>query len=177
MPLVRWDPSREMSSIQNEMNRLFDAFFDPAGGGQRTATPRWMPAMDLVERDDVYVLRADLPGLSEEDVAIEVDGDTLSISGAREAQHEDSGHGRHRYERAYGAFRRALTLPEGVDAEKITAAFDRGVLEITVPKPEVKAPRRVAISVGGAEPKTLEGAETSAEAGTETRAEAEPATA
>src|SRR4051794_29858740 len=166
MAIVRWDPARELSSIQHEMNRLFDTFFQPAGtaNGNRTGAgqPRWVPAMDLVEDGDHFVLRADLPGVAEDDVAIELDGDVLTVSGTREAVQE-SGEGQtHRVERAYGTFRRSLTLPEGVDPDMIEAHFDRGVLEVRVPKPEERKPRRVAISVGGGEPKTLEGSESQA---------------
>jgi HSP20 family protein len=113
--------------------------------------------MDLVETDDHFVLRADLPGLSEDDVKIEVENDTLTISGQREERHEQKKEGFYRLERATGAFSRSLTLPEGVDPEQVSASFDRGVLEVRIPKPEQRKPRRVEISVGG-EQKTLEGA-------------------
>ena len=153
MALVRWEPVRELNTIQQEMNRLFNTFFDaPAstsqadGGG---AMRRWMPAMDLVESDDHFVLRADLPGLAEEDVKIEVTGDTLTVSGERRFEHEAKKDGFYRLERGSGTFSRSLTLPEGVDPEAIAAAFDKGVLEIRIPKPEQRRPRRVEIAVGG----------------------------
>ena len=161
MALVRWDPARELSSLQAEMNRLFSSFFDPSvaatGGGNGPTMRRWHPAMDLVETEDHFVLRADLPGLAEEDVKIEVENDTLTVSGSREERHEDKREGFHRVERATGAFSRSLTLPEGIDPDQVTASFDRGVLEVRIPKPEQRKPRRVEIAVGG-EQKTLEGA-------------------
>jgi HSP20 family protein len=161
MALVRWDPARELSSLQAEMNRLFSSFFDApvatAGGGNGQTMRRWHPAMDLVETDDHFVLRADLPGLSEDDVKIEVENDTLTISGQREERHEQKKEGFYRLERATGAFSRSLTLPEGVDPDQVAASFDRGVLEVRIPKPEQRKPRRVEIAVGG-EQKTLEGA-------------------
>jgi HSP20 family protein len=156
MAIVRWEPLREFSTLQNEMNRLFNTVFDaPAGNGGGTTLRRWMPAMDLVETADHFVLRADLPGLSEEDVAIEVEDRVLTISGERKAEHELSKEGYHRVERAFGSFSRALTLPEGVDADAVAATFDRGVLEVRIPKPEQRKPRKVAIGVNGAQ-KTLE---------------------
>lgn len=156
MALVRWEPLREINSIQGEVNRLFNTFFDtPVSAGER----RWLPAMDLVESEDHFVLRADLPGLSEEDVAIELEDGVLTVSGERKAEHEERKEGYHRVERAYGGFARSLTLPEGVDAEAIEAHFDRGVLEVRIPKPEERKPRRVSISVGGGQPRTIEGAE------------------
>ena len=145
MALVRWEPVRELTSLQSEMNRLFNTFFDTpaAGGEQGVATRRWIPAMDLVEAEDHFVLRADLPGLDENDVAIEVEGDVLTVAGERKAEHEERGEGFHRIERSYGAFRRSLTLPEGVDPESVAASFDKGVLEVRIPKPAERKPRRV----------------------------------
>jgi HSP20 family protein len=166
MALIRWEPVRELNTIQTEMNRLFNTFFDsptPANGGQ-IAVRRWIPAMDVVETEDHFVLRADLPGLSESDVNVELDDRVLTISGERKAEHEQRSEGYYRVERASGSFNRALRLPEGVDADGIQASFDNGVLEVRIPKPEQPKPRKVAITVGGA-PKTIEGAE--AETGTE----------
>jgi HSP20 family protein len=161
MALVRWEPVRELSSIQNEMNRLFNTFFDnpTPGNGGNGGLRRWLPAMDLVETDEHFVLKADLPGLAEDDVNIEVEDNVLTISGERKAEHEDKREGYVRVERAYGSFRRSLTLPEGVDPETVTASFDKGVLEVRIPKPEERKPRRVAIQVGD-RPAAIEGTET-----------------
>ncbi len=164
MALIRWDPTRELTSLQSEMNRLFSTFFDTPthGAGNGTALRRWIPAMDLVETDEHFVLRADLPGLSEDDVSIELEDNVLTISGERKAEHEDRKEGYYRVERAYGNFARSLTLPEGVDADAVSASFDRGVLEVRIPKPEERKPRKVAISVGGANGQpAIEGSETS----------------
>ena len=154
MAIVRWEPLREFSTLQNEMNRLFNTVFDsptPAGNG---GLRRWMPAMDLVESGDHFVLRADLPGLSEEDVNIEVEDRVLTISGERKAEHQVDKDGFHRIERAFGTFSRSLTLPEGIDPEAVQASFDRGVLEVRIPKPEERKPRKITIGAGA--PKTLE---------------------
>jgi HSP20 family protein len=158
MALIRWEPARELTSLQSEMNRLFSSFFDAptqGNGGLR----RWVPAMDLVESDEHFVLRADLPGLSEEDVSIEFEDNVLTVSGERKDEHEDRKEGWYRVERAYGSFARSLTLPEGVDPETVQASFDKGVLEVRIPKPEERKPRKVAISVGGQGTKTIEGSE------------------
>ena len=158
MALVRWEPLREMATLQNEMNRLFGTFFDTpttamsGNGGVR----RWVPAMDLVEGEDHFVLRADLPGLGEEDVNLEVEDRTLTLSGERKSEQTEKGEGFYRLERASGSFSRSLTLPEGIDADAITATFDKGVLEVRIPKPEQIKPKRVEIKVGDA-PKTIEG--------------------
>ena len=157
MALVRWEPAREIGSLQHEMNRLFSTFFDtPTGTGPANGGRRWIPAMDLVETDDSFVLRADLPGLAEGDVSIELEENVLTVAGERKAEHEERKEGYYRVERSTGAFRRSLTLPEGVDADAITATFDKGVLEVRIPKPEERKPRKVQIRVGD-QPPAIEG--------------------
>jgi HSP20 family protein len=149
MAIIRWEPARELHSLQQEMNRLFGTFFDsPTSGGNGGALRRWIPAMDLVEEKDHYVLRADLPGLSEGDVNVELEDNVLTISGERKSEHEQREEGHYRLERSFGSFSRSLTLPEGIDPASIEASFEKGVLEVRVPKPEQRKPRRVAISVG-----------------------------
>jgi len=157
MAIVRWDPIREMDSLQSDMNRLFDRFFDTGrGNGRSGSVRRWIPAMDLVESEEHLVLRADLPGIQEEDVEIEIKDGVLTISGERKAEHEEKGEGFHRVERAFGRFSRSLTLPDGVDADAVAASFDNGVLEVKVPKPEETKPTRVQIGSGSVEGKAIE---------------------
>jgi HSP20 family protein len=146
MALVRWDPIRELDSLQGDMNRLFDRFFE--GGGNNGASRRWIPAMDLVETEDALVLRADLPGMSEDDVDIEIKDNVLTVSGERKADHEEKGEGFHRVERAFGSFSRSLTLPRGIDPDRVEANFEDGVLEVRVPKPADAQPTRVQIGKG-----------------------------
>jgi HSP20 family protein len=160
--------------MQSEMNRLFNTFFDSPGstGANASQAPlrRWIPAMDVVETAEHFVLRADLPGMSESDVNIELEDNVLTISGERKSEHEERNEGYYRVERASGSFSRSLTLPDGVNADGIQASFDNGVLEVSIPKPEQQKPRKVQISLGGSA-KTIEGAET-----TETTQSTEPAT-
>jgi HSP20 family protein len=157
--IVRWEPFRELSSLQTEMNRLFNAAVgDMPNGGTTGSARRWVPAMDLLETDDDFVLRADLPGMSESDVNIELEDNVLTLSGERKAEHEEKSEGFYRVERASGSFSRSLTLPKGVDPEAVDASFDRGVLEVRIPKPEQRKPRKITIAAGQGEPKTLEGA-------------------
>jgi|SRR5215211_1035788 len=129
--------------FSRDVDRLFDAFF-----GSREQSRRWVPAIDLVEGEDHFVLKADLPGLGEDDVSIEVQDGTLTISGERKAEHEESERGWYRVERSFGSFSRSLTLPDGVDPDAISAEFQRGVLEVRIPKPEQRKPRRVEIKAG-----------------------------
>jgi HSP20 family protein len=141
MALVRYAPNRRLSP-------LFTTFFDTTTTGAATRSRPWIPAIDIAEVDDQYVLRADLPGLAEADVAIEVQDDVLTIRGERKSEMTEKRDGYVRIERASGGFRRTLRLPEGVDAEQVVATFDKGVLEVRVPKPEERKPRRVEIQVG-----------------------------
>jgi HSP20 family protein len=174
MALIRWEPVRELNSIQTEMNRLFNTFFDsPASAGTREGhtLQRWIPPMDLVETENDFVLRADLPGLAEGDVNIELENNVLTLSGERKAEHEERKEGYYRVERSSGTFSRSLTLPDGVDPDAVRANFARGVLEVRIPKPEARKPRKVAISVGGGQPDTIEGSTTAESNGAKSDAE------
>jgi len=142
-----------------EIDRVFDAFF-----GQTDQGRRWVPPVDLVEAEDHFVLKADLPGLAEGDVNIEVQDGTLTISGERAAEHEEREKGWYRIERSFGRFSRSLTLPDGVDPDRIAASFDHGVLEVRIPKPEQRKPRRIEISTSddNGKPAAVEGTATEA---------------
>jgi HSP20 family protein len=166
MALVRWDPARELDTLQGDVNRLFDSFF-----GRRDGAPangygarRWIPAMDLVETEDHLVLRADLPGVDRDDVEIEVKDGVLTVSGERRAEHEEKREGFHRVERSFGRFSRSLELPQGVAADSVRASFERGVLEVRMPKPEERKPTRIEIEGGDRELEAA-GAEANGDAG------------
>jgi HSP20 family protein len=156
MPVVRFGRTPELST---EVNRLFSTFFDTptARGANGRTMRRWIPAMDIVEAGEHYVIRADLPGMTEADVNIEITDNVLTISGERKAELEEQHEGFYRVERTSGSFSRALTLPEGLDPESVTATFANGVLEVRFPKPVQAAAHRVQIAVGGGEPQTIEG--------------------
>jgi HSP20 family protein len=150
MAMVRWEPVRELDSLQSDMNRLFDRFFGSTSGNGPTQR-RWIPAMDIAETDDSVVLRSDLPGVKEDDVQIEVKDGVLTVSGERRDEHEEKGEDFHRVERSFGRFSRSLSLPDGVDPDKVEANFDNGVLEVRIPKPEETQPTRVEIGKGSVE--------------------------
>ena len=143
MALIRWEPTREFSTLQSEMNRLFNTFFEGDSEPRR-----WAPPMDLMEADNHLVLRADLPGLSEQDIQVEVRDNVLTLSGERKTEQKRESNGYYRIERAFGSFARSLTLPEGIDPDGIEATFDKGVLELRIPKPEERKPRRISIGRG-----------------------------
>jgi HSP20 family protein len=149
MALVRWDPVRDLDSLQGDMNRLFDRFFEGRSGNG--VSRRWIPAMDLVETTDHLVLRGDLPGMTEDDVNIEIKDNVLTVSGDRKAENEEKGEGYHRVERSFGSFSRSLSLPRGIDPDKVEAKFENGVLEVQIPKPAEAKPTRVQIGGGTVE--------------------------
>lgn len=151
MALIRYAPARSYG-FATDVNRLFNSLFDTPTGPATGALRRWAPATDLVETESEYVLKADLPGLTQEDVKIEVNENVLTVSGERKSEHEERKDGYVRIERASGSFRRSLRLPEGVDTAAIEAKLDNGVLEVHVPKPEQRKPQKVEITVGSSQP-------------------------
>jgi HSP20 family protein len=159
MALVRWDPFRDLSALQCEVNRLFTR----ATGGEVAERQSWIPAIDVVETDDAIVLKAELAGMKPEDINIEVQDNVLTLSGERRFEEEVKEDKFYRIERRYGSFSRSLALPPTVDDGKVDAKYDNGVLEIRVPKAEVVRPKRIKVTVGGAEPKTVEATATEAE--------------
>jgi HSP20 family protein len=152
--VVRWDPFRDLMSIQNELNRLFDRTMsgsgsEPQGDGRHelaTASQRsWVPPLDVYEADDKIELSLDLPGIEPENVDVTVEDSTLTVSGSREFRADVDEDGFRRVERRYGSFARSLGLPATADAEHIDASFDKGVLTITIPKHEESKPKRIEI--------------------------------
>ena len=147
MALARWTPRGNLQSFQDEMNRLFNQFFqggtgEEAGWGVRT----WTPPVDIYETDDALILKAELPGVSKDDVSIEIHQNTLILRGQRKHEAEVKEEHYHRVERAYGTFQRSFTLPTLVDQEHVQATYKDGVLELRLPKSEAAKPKRIAIS-------------------------------
>jgi HSP20 family protein len=137
--LVRWEPFRELASLQGDMNRWLNTFFD----GQTRETRNWVPALDVWETDNDIVYAFDLPGIPEDKISIEVKDDTLNVSAERDRTEETSEDRYYRFERRYGSFTRAVGLPQGVDEDRIDASYRDGVLEVRVPKPAEQKPHRI----------------------------------
>jgi HSP20 family protein len=148
--LTRWNPTRETSNLTQRMERLFD---EMVGRGlwrdseERPLRGSWVPAINILEREDAMVITADLPGLKAEDVEVTVEEGTLSIRGERKLEEAAEGEAYHRVERLYGVFERNFTLPNSVDVEKIGARFSNGEMVLTLPKREESKPRSVTIKV------------------------------
>jgi HSP20 family protein len=156
MALVRWDPFRDLTALQTEVNRLFSR-----ATGDVTDRQSWTPAIDVVETDDAIKLKAELAGMDPADISIEVQDNVLTVSGERRFQEEVKEDKYYRIERRYGSFSRSLALPPTADESKVEAKYDNGLLEITVPKTEIAKPKKITVAVGaGQEPKTVEAAGT-----------------
>jgi HSP20 family protein len=140
----RWDPFRDVTEIQNEMNRMFEGYFGRPGRAQVTER-FWSPAVDMHETKDELVLAVELPGLSEKDIRLTVDGDTLVVRGERTRTDEVKEDGFYRAERWFGKFERAVTLPMPVQADKVVATYRDGVLTVKLPKVEAVKPKEIKI--------------------------------
>ncbi len=152
MAIVRWEPFRDLVSLQDRMNRLFDdAFRSPQRAGSEDEWAlggAWAPVVDIFEKDGNIVLKAELAGVDPKSVDIRVENHTLSLRGERKAESEVKRDSYHRVERSYGTFARSFTLPNVIDTESIKADFKDGVLQLTLPKREEAKPKQIQIQVG-----------------------------
>ncbi|MBI4413446.1 MAG: Hsp20/alpha crystallin family protein [candidate division NC10 bacterium] len=147
MAIVRWDPFRDLISIQDRMNRLFEQTLARTREEEGIAASTWMPAVDIYETPDQVVMKAELPGLTREDIEINVRDNTLSLRGQRKFEKDVKEENYLRIERAYGSFQRSFTLPVTIQQDKIKAVFRDGVLELTLPKAEEARPKQIKIDV------------------------------
>ena len=140
MTIVRWDPFRDLVTLRERMNRLFEDAFPYRGEEKELVASSWSPAVDIYEKENALVLATEVPGLDEKDIEIKIEDNTLTIKGERKFEKETKEENYHRIERSYGSFHRSFTLPRYVDEDKINAEYESGVLRITMPKKsELKA--------------------------------------
>jgi len=148
MALVRWDPLRSMAALQNRINQVFDdAFPQPRDQGDDIALCDWRPAVDIYETQAAVVLTAELPGVKREDVSLEVKDNALTLKGERLADGEVKENRYYRRERCFGKFHRSFTLQDAINPDLIRAKFKDGVLEIEIPKPEIKNPQQIKVTI------------------------------
>jgi len=143
--LAKWTPFREVSRLRDEMDRLWQDFF---GSGRRALRPRaeeWIPAVDISDTADKVTVKVEVPGMDAKNIEISLSGDTLTIKGEKRAEKEEKGENFYLAERSYGSFARSLRLPAEVDADKIEATYNQGLLTITCPKKEVVKPKQIEI--------------------------------
>src|ERR1041384_3798636 len=158
MTLIRWTPLRnvmpwhpldnfasEFTQMQREIDRMFDRF--NGGSRENNQTSLWIPPVDIVERENDYFVKVELPGVEKNDVKITVQDDILTVKGEKKQESEKKGHDYHRVERSYGAFQRSFTLPSSVISDKIDASFSDGVLTVSLPKAEETKSREIAVKV------------------------------
>jgi HSP20 family protein len=146
MELMPWRPFGEVGSIRKEMDELWSRFLRETPFFRRGAG-EWTPSMDVSETKDSLVLKAELPGIEAKDVKISVSGDLLTIKGEKKKESEEKDENRHYQERYYGSFQRSFRLPTNVKKDKVDAAFDKGVLTITLPKTEEAKEKEIEIKV------------------------------
>ena len=151
--LTRWEPFREFTTLQDRMNRLFrDTYGD--GRDEALTTSNFAPPVDVYEDEHNITLKIEVPGIEEKDIDVRIENNTLTVHGERKFEKEEKEENFHRIERRYGSFTRTFKLPNTVDAEKVDASYEKGILKITLAKRAEAKPRQ--IKVGNGE-KTLQG--------------------
>lgn len=141
--LTRRTPNRTLRDLQREVDSIFDQFF--GRGGDEDTSAVWAPRTDLSETDKAFRIRLDVPGMTKEDITINLQNNTLTVSGERSSEREEEGEEYVRVERTFGTFHRTFTLPDAVDPENVEAAYEDGVLTINVPKTEESTRRQIEI--------------------------------
>src|SRR5687767_371439 len=164
MGIVRYDPFRDLRSLQDEVNRLFTSNLTRSFDDEGIARGAWSPSVDIYENKDHIVLEAELPGMNREDFDLSVENNVITLRGERHFEKKDDNDNYHRVERAYGSFTRSFTLPQTVSAEGANAEYRNGVLRVTLPKREEAKARRIQVSGSEAGP-TNKTIETTAETG------------
>ena len=148
MTIVRYDPFRDLRTLQEEVNRLFSNNLGPSFGEEGIARGAWNPNVDIYENKDQIVLEAELPGMNREDFDLTIENSVITLRGERHFEKKDETDNYHRVERSYGAFTRSFTLPQTVSGEEAQAEYNNGVLRVTLPKREEAKSRRIEITGG-----------------------------
>ncbi|HEY3990850.1 MAG TPA: Hsp20/alpha crystallin family protein [Acidobacteriaceae bacterium] len=148
MAIVRWDPFREVVSLQSRLNSLFQDYGRGQSDDEVLSAASFAPPVDIYEDDQKLVLKLEVPGVNQEDMDIQVEGRTLTVRGERKFDREEKQENFHRVEHRYGTFARSFTLPNSVDAENVKATYDAGVLQLEFPKRAEAKPRQIKIAPG-----------------------------
>lgn len=157
MSIVRYDPFRDLRTLQEEVNRLFSTNLTRTFGDEGIGRGAWSPSVDIYENKDQIVLEAELPGMKQEDFDLSIENNVITLRGERKFEKVDDADNYHRVERSYGSFTRSFTLPQTVSGEGAHAEYSNGVLRVTLPKREEAKSRRIEISGASAsQPKTID---------------------
>ena len=143
MAIIRWDPFREMTNVQEQLDRVWRGMVESRRGQES-----WLPAVDVFDAKDAVVLKAELAGMKPDDIEIEVEDNVLTIKGERKFEEKVDDERYYRVERRYGSFSRSIALPQGVDSDDIQATYEDGVLEVRVPKVEEERPKKISVRAG-----------------------------
>jgi len=150
--LTRWDPVREFATLQDRMNRIYRNSYSDRD--ENLTNTSFAPAVDVYEDEHSVTLKIEVPGIDEKDIDVRIENNTLTVHGERKFEKEEKEENFRRVERQYGSFTRSFTLPTTVDAEKVSANYDKGVLRIALPKKAEAKPKQIKVNVGSE--KTLE---------------------
>lgn len=147
MDLIRWNPLKEMATLRGRMNRLIDdSLFRSDLRNEETEMGVWLPAVDVFEKEDQLVIKAELPGMDKKDISLDFKDGVLTLSGVRKSENEVKEDNFYRREMSYGKFVRSFSLPADSDADKIKAEFQNGLLTVEVPKPERHQPKQIKVN-------------------------------
>ncbi len=147
MAITRWRPFRDILSVQDEMNRLFEDFFGHRPARVEWTEGVWTPSVDVSEDKDSVIIKAEMPGMNKDDVKISIQDNLLTLKGEKKQEKEEKDKNYHRIERSYGSFCRSFQLPTSVKTDTIEASYKNGVLSITLPKTEEVKPKEIPISI------------------------------
>ena len=156
MTLIKYDPFKELKSLQDEMNRLFMTSVPRSFSQEDMASGGWSPSVDIYENEGEIVLEAELPGMKREDFEVTIENNVITLKGRREFEKKEEGDNYHRVERAYGTFTRSFSLPRTVSAESTSADFKNGILRVTLPKKEEAKARKIKVTSESEGPKTID---------------------
>jgi HSP20 family protein len=146
--LTRWEPFRELSTLQDRVNRAFRESYREGGRDESLSTSSFAPAVDVYEDEHDVTLKIEVPGVDEKDINVNLEDNTLTVHGERKIENEEKEENYRRVEREYGRFTRTFTLPTTVDSEKVSATYDKGVLNVTLPKKAEAKPKQIKVNVG-----------------------------
>ena len=148
MTIVRWDPFRNMTTLQDRINRVFDEAVNRSKDyDDEVSKCDWRPIVDIYDSEKAIIINAELPGVTKDSITLDVKENILTLKGERRPEEETKKENYYRMERCFGTFERAFTLPSAVDPGKITANFNEGILRVEIPKPEEKRPKQITINV------------------------------
>jgi HSP20 family protein len=147
MVVTRWDPFRELATLQNRVNGLFQDY--GRGQDELTTTSSFVPAVDVYEDEHKVTLKLEIPGVNQEDLDIRLENNTLSVRGERKFEKEEKEENFHRIERRYGSFARSFTLPNTIDTENVQASYENGVLKLELARRAEAKPKQIKVNLSG----------------------------